>query len=227
MRIGHTCHMHTCDTYHPYVWHDSSIRVTWLIHTCDMTHWRTGGVGRTLLQELTCLCVMPHTSIRRVANFVKSRYIFQWVVSYMSMRHVTHIYELCHMSMRHVTHVCVTHTSIWHWGMWHISMWHRHHSTMRHVTHGYELCHTYINSTHYTFRFVMSRMSLSHVTHVDESCHTFQWVMSRMSLSHVTPSLLLHHFTDFIESRHTFPWVISHMSMRHVTNGNMLCHTLQ
>ena len=28
----------TLDMTHSYVWHDSFIRVTWLIHTCDMTH---------------------------------------------------------------------------------------------------------------------------------------------------------------------------------------------
>ena len=27
-----------CDMTHPYMWHDSSIYVTWLIHICDMTH---------------------------------------------------------------------------------------------------------------------------------------------------------------------------------------------
>jgi len=30
--------IHTCDMTHAYVWHDSCIRVTWLMHTCDMTH---------------------------------------------------------------------------------------------------------------------------------------------------------------------------------------------
>jgi len=30
--------IHTCDMTHLYVWHDSFIRVTWLIHMCDMTH---------------------------------------------------------------------------------------------------------------------------------------------------------------------------------------------
>jgi len=30
--------IHTCDMTHSYVWHDSFLRVTWLIHTCDMIH---------------------------------------------------------------------------------------------------------------------------------------------------------------------------------------------
>jgi len=30
--------IHMCDVTHSYVWHDSFIRVTWPIHMCDMTH---------------------------------------------------------------------------------------------------------------------------------------------------------------------------------------------
>jgi len=30
--------LHMCDMTHSYVWHDSFIRVTWLIHMCDMTN---------------------------------------------------------------------------------------------------------------------------------------------------------------------------------------------
>jgi len=30
--------IHMCDMTHRYVWHDSSTWVTWLIHMCDMTH---------------------------------------------------------------------------------------------------------------------------------------------------------------------------------------------
>ena len=30
--------IHMCDMTHSYVWHDSFICVTWLIHMCDMTH---------------------------------------------------------------------------------------------------------------------------------------------------------------------------------------------
>jgi len=30
--------MHMCDITHSYVWHDSFICATWLIHMCDMTH---------------------------------------------------------------------------------------------------------------------------------------------------------------------------------------------
>ena len=34
----HTCPMHTCCTALSYVWHDSFIRVSWLIHKCVTTH---------------------------------------------------------------------------------------------------------------------------------------------------------------------------------------------
>jgi len=50
IHVWHDSCVYVCDYYfvstvrilwgvtHSYMWHDSSIRVTWLIHTCDMTH---------------------------------------------------------------------------------------------------------------------------------------------------------------------------------------------
>ena len=48
---------HSCDMTHSFVWHDSFIRVTWLIHMCDMTHsyvWDTWSLFYDLL-PLTCV----------------------------------------------------------------------------------------------------------------------------------------------------------------------------
>jgi len=42
----------TLDVTHPYVWRDSSIYVTWLIHMCDVTHpyvWRDSSIYVTWL----------------------------------------------------------------------------------------------------------------------------------------------------------------------------------
>ena len=50
--------MHTCDLPHPYVWHDSCIRVTWLMHTCDMTHsfaWQEESMCVTCLIHVCCM----------------------------------------------------------------------------------------------------------------------------------------------------------------------------
>ena len=37
-----------------------------------------------------------------------------------------------------------------------------------------------------TYEWVMSHISMSHVTHINESCHTYQWVMSHVWMSPVT-----------------------------------------
>jgi len=54
--------IHTCDMTHSYVWHDSFIRVTWLIRTCDMTHsyvWHDSFVHVTWLIR-TCDMTYSH-----------------------------------------------------------------------------------------------------------------------------------------------------------------------
>ena len=38
MRLVNLWSPQVCDMTHSYVWHDSFINVTWLIHKCDMTH---------------------------------------------------------------------------------------------------------------------------------------------------------------------------------------------
>ena len=50
-----------CDMTHSCVWHDSFIRVIWLIHVCDMTHscvWHDSSVGVAWLT----ICDMTHQS---------------------------------------------------------------------------------------------------------------------------------------------------------------------
>jgi len=38
----------------------------------------------------------------------------------------------------------------------------------------------------YTYKWVMSRIWMSHGTHMKESCHTYEWVMAQLWMSHVT-----------------------------------------
>jgi len=76
--------------------HDSSR--TWLIHMCDMTH-----------PYSYCEMIGSH-EIASVTSV--SQYVDEWVMSHISMSHVTHINESCHanewvmshISMSHVTH---------------------------------------------------------------------------------------------------------------------------
>ena len=71
--------MHTWDMTHSQVWHDSFVRVTWLIHTCIMTHayvghdsftrvtWliHTCGSASQRPLEMTCVCDMTHSYVWR------------------------------------------------------------------------------------------------------------------------------------------------------------------
>jgi len=53
--------IHTCDMTHSYMWHDSFIHVTWLFHTCDMTHsymWHDSFIHVTWLIHT---CDMTHS----------------------------------------------------------------------------------------------------------------------------------------------------------------------
>jgi len=55
----------TCDMTHSYVWHDSFIRVTWLIRTCDMTHlyvWHDSFVFVTWHDSFIRVTWLVHTS---------------------------------------------------------------------------------------------------------------------------------------------------------------------
>jgi len=96
---GLTSEVRVCDMTHSYMWHDSFICVTWLIHMCDMTHsyvWH---------DSFICVTWLIHA----------------WKASFVcDMRHVTHLSCVtCPIPMWH--------DSLWH-SVWHDScdlhMWH-------------------------------------------------------------------------------------------------------
>jgi len=61
--------IHMCDMTHSHVWHDSFIRVTWRIHTCDMTHpyvWHDSfNVWHDSFISVTYIIHVCHTGCRR------------------------------------------------------------------------------------------------------------------------------------------------------------------
>jgi len=59
------------------------------------------------------------------------------------------------------------------------------------------------------YRWVMSRIWMSHVPHVNESCPTCEWVMSQIWMSHVP---------HVKESCQIYEWVMSHIWKTHVTH---------
>ena len=124
-----------------------------------------------------------------------------WVMSHIPMSHVTSISESCHTCqvMSHISTTCRP----WQRVLCLIS------TAVQSAVYPililpplryYQSCHTH--------QRVMSRISMSHVTHTNESCHTYQWVMSHISTSHVT---------HINESCHTYERVMSHIWTSHVT----------
>jgi len=125
---------------HSYVWHDSFIRVTWLIHTCDMTH---SYVCETIhscechdsfmcVTWLIPICDMTHLYVWHDSSICERNDSFLWVpwlihVCDMTHSHVWHGSFICVTSRIHMcakwlifvgamTHSCVWHdsfTSLW------------------------------------------------------------------------------------------------------------------
>jgi len=158
------------DMSHWYVWHDSIMYVTWLIHSGREVH---------LMHEW----VMSHISINHVT--------YQCVMSHISMSHITHVHEPCHVSMCHVTHINHTSSCKVYRGKRSAS-----HVWVSHVTHINESCHISMRIMSHlttTRRDAQSgEVLLTHIStyqwamsHINASRHTYQWVTSHKSTSHV------------------------------------------
>ena len=64
--ISASSHTSKCDMTHWYFWHGSSICVTWLVHTRDMTHsfvWMTQSCVSWSLYWVVCVCVCAYACV--------------------------------------------------------------------------------------------------------------------------------------------------------------------
>jgi len=74
--------IHVCDMTHTYVWHDSFICVTWNIHMCDMTHssvWHDSFVQVTQVTWLICMCDMTHSYVWH-DSFIYVTWLISWLI---------------------------------------------------------------------------------------------------------------------------------------------------
>jgi len=195
------------DTTHSYVWHDSFIRVTWLIHMCDMTHsyvWHDSRwcEVRDSWVLLTCSYAQfdPFIRVTRLIHIWDVTHSYVWNDS-SSVNFFYNIFLLFPGEARDCVAVCCRvlyfYVAVWCRVLFCVcctvlqsSFWQ---SKARDLTHMNESCHTY--------EWVTSHIWMSHVPHMNESCHTYKWVMS-----------------------HTHQWVMSHTWMSHVTCKNESCH---
>jgi len=195
---------------HSYMWHDSFIWVTWLIHMCGMTH-DSFKCESWLIQSLLS----------------ESCHIYEWVVSHFccgyraTSQGLLDWFEIYPISVYIYVHKCicdmgtlvtcpclVTHTN---------KSFHTYEWVMVRNTSNVPMSHiwmSHVTSCH-TYEWVMSHIWMRHVTHMNESCHSFEWVMSHIWMSHVTymnDSRFEIHLTC---PCHTHEWVISHVWMSH------------
>jgi len=177
--------IHVCDMTHPYVWHDSFICVTWLIYMCDLTHlyvWH---------DSFTCPCRCMIWSARVWRETYKSWRVRCCGAAWGSSAAV--------VWMNHVPHdescpICVMFCMIAPCPLW----------GMSHMNGSCHLCEWVMSLMNVTwlidvpYEWVMSPMWKSHVPHECEghdSCHTYimshvpcvntscplcEWVMSLM-----------------------------------------------
>jgi len=184
---------HTCDITHSYVWHNSRICVTWRIYTC------TDAIIAKMSQlYIRHLCVR-HDSFTRI-------YI------YSCHTHVIRMNESCHTTFMRMT--------------WFIKSCHWWHDCQSCHTLGSLMCMTHSYMWH-DYAYDM--------TH--ESCHMYEWVihMSESSVWH--DSFMSHVMYDMTHScvwqaydklcvwHDSFIHIYIHTCHTHVIRMNESCHT--
>jgi len=148
--------IHTCDMTHSFVWHDAFIRVTWFIHTCDMTHsyvWHDAFIRVTWLIHT---CDMTHSyvwhdSLIRVTRLVHMCDMTPHSYGWLDVTNATSDTR-CFTPIPQTTHTCDT---------------------------------THSNLSHHSFIPVTCCIYMRHLTHVFVSysvihlCHVMSWTRCR------------------------------------------------
>jgi len=134
-----------CDMTHSYVWHDSFICVTWLIHMCDMTH---SYVSHDSFIRVTCLihmCDMTYTS-----SICETWLISENLIIIVNGA-IRVIYKLIYMWHEpRPTHMRKrkrfrAHPYAW-YDAYSVNEWVMSHVWMSHVTHMNESCHVWYDA---------------------------------------------------------------------------------
>jgi len=189
----------------------------------------------------------------------ESCHTYEWVMSHIWMSHVTHMW------IRHGTHMeepCHTYewvtSRLW---MSHDARMNASPAWMSHVTvasicnqrafmadrkvsHGTHIWMSHVMRMYksyiwcHTYEWVMSHLSMNHVTHMNESCNTYEWVMLHVWMSHVIcmneschtyervmSQIWMSYVTHINESCHAYEWVMSYIWTSHVTHKNESFHT--
>jgi len=214
---------------HSYVWHDSFICVTWLIHVCDLTHscvWLDSFICRLQQDAYRNFLLFNKNKIRYVPY---CRRTYESVMSHIWISHVTHMNESWgktgvsadrdKIQFRLFNSSSIVNKTL------HEELFSLPKKTQTIYSYFGFRAHNQGNSGlqllskdlswRPLFPF-MSHIWMRYVTHMDEPCHTYGWAMSHIWMSHVT---------HMDEPCHTYGWVMSHIWMSHVTHMDESCHT--
>jgi len=158
----------------------------------------------------TCLCVVSQWWMVCVTRMK--------VMSQKQITRTTHIHWSFHTRKRHITpKIESCHFDGWFVSRACNSCQKKQSNRTAHMDGSFHTCERHIAlKIEYTYGWVTSHVSMSHVTRIKESCHTYEGVISHIWMRHAK---------HINESCHTHVWVLSHMYvlmshtwMSHVTH---------
>jgi len=172
----YACHMstikcvtwlvHMCDMTHSYVWHDSFIRVTWLIPYM----WHDTFINMNESAQTNLLC---HTPVALYAGHMSTIKCVTWLIHMCDMTHSYvwpdsfHICDMTHSYIwmsRHRQICCVTH--LWHFMQaicQHSKVWHDSFICVTWLIHMYDMTYSYV--WHDSFICVTWLIYMCYMTH--------------------------------------------------------------
>jgi len=157
--------IHMCDMTHSYVWHDAFICVTWLIHMRGMTHsyvWHDSFICVTWLIHM---CGMTHSYV--------------WHDSFICVTWLIHMCDMTHSYVWHDSFICVPNAScqkyiahVWHaWFVCVSRLIHMCDMTHSYAWHDSFICGTWLIYLYACRMQVVTNMSHAHTYDAfDASC---------------------------------------------------------
>jgi len=172
---------------HSYVWHDSSICVTWLIHMFDMTHSYDSSICVTWLIHMfdmthsyvwhdSFICV---TWRIHMCDMIQS---YVWLDSFICVPWLFHTWDKAYTYVWRDSFICV---------MWLIYMCDDSSIRVIWLIRTHDMLSRVLKRGGGAHVTVMTHAWMSHVTHTNESRHTYERVRWRTQ-------------------RHTHEWVMAH-----------------